>query len=244
MLSGYEDLAESLAIEVKREIAERYFTHRKVIEEEIEAYQQALKAFEKEEEKVLWELLRLTQLLRDRDLIARFRELTGISLEFYLDEYILSSKTIRRRLFRELKSRGLTSKRRFLKLFEDTYKRLLRRLEEYRRKFRALKAQAELINQDIQEFQREYDLGSIFNFLGSLEGGGPAIGGVEEKGKVYDQLTEALRFPPVVPPEEKFTDFPAPPSWKEVGHELLKLAKEAYKRHTGEVKQILEVLSS
>ncbi|OAQ21185.1 hypothetical protein [Thermosulfurimonas dismutans] len=244
-ISGYEDLAESLVLEIKREIAERYFTHRKVIEEEIEDYGRKLKEFEKEEENLLKELIRLAYMLRDKNLLKRFEEITGVSLEPYYDEYILSSKNIRRRLFKELKSKGFTSKRKFIKLFEQTYKRLLEKNEAYRKKFDSLKTQAELIEQDIKEFNKEYDLGSIFSFLGSLGERVPSeIAGIEEKDKVIESLGTQLQFPKIRPPEEKFVHLGTLPSWKEVGSELLGLAKEAYRRHTGEAKEILEVLSS
>jgi len=244
-ISEYEDLAESLALELKQEIAERYFTHRKVIEEEIEDYEQTLKAFEKEEEALLKELIRLTYMLRDPDLLESFEKIVGVSLKPYYDEYILSSKNIRRRLFKKLKSKGFTSKRKFLRLFEQTYKKLLEKSQAYRKKFESLKKQAELIEQDIEDFNKEYNLGSIFSFWESLGGNPPSeIAGIEEKDKIMDSLERQLRFPKVRHPEEKFIHLGSLPSWKEVGSQLLSLAKEAYRRHTGETKEILEVLSS
>ena len=244
-ISGYEDLAESLALELKREIAQRYFTHRKVIEEEIEAYERQLKEFEKEEENLLKELMRLAYLLKDQDLLQKFEEITGVSLEPYYDEYFFSSKNIRHSLFKKLKVKGFTSKRRFVKLFENTYKRLLEKNEAYRKKFKYLKTQAELIEQDIKDFHREYDLGNIFSFLGSLGERRPSeIAGLEERDKVIESLGIRLQFPEIRRPEERFVRLEALPSWKEVGRRLSALAKEAYKRHPRKAKGILEVLSS
>ncbi len=243
--NGFEDLAESLSLEVKREIAERYFTHRKVIEEEIEEYFRALKEFEKEEEKVLREILRLIFLLRDEDLLKKFEKITGKEIRGYYDEYILSSPRIRKRLFRELKTRGLTSKGKFLRLFENTYRRLLERLPSYQKRLRSLRIWAERINEDIREFHREYDLESIFSFFRTLEESRPselAGWGVEDQAR--ESLEHRLRFPPVPSPESKFLDLEGLPPWKKVSGELLKLAKEAYRRHTGEAKRLLEDLAS
>ncbi|WP_297057188.1 hypothetical protein [Thermosulfurimonas sp.] len=244
MNNGFEDLAESLSLEVKREIAERYFTHRKVIEEEIEEYQEALKNFEREEEKILRELLRLMVLLKDPDLLERFEEITGLHLKPYYDEYILSSPTIRKRLFRKLRSRGFTSKGKFLRLFEDTYKRLWEKLPLYQRKLSFLEHWARRINEDIEEFHREYDLGSIFAFFSSLEGGTPSEMAVSIEGGSREGLEEQLRFARVPSPQGRFVDLKGLPRWKEVSGKLLALAKEAYRRHSGEAKQLLEILAT
>ncbi len=241
--SVYDELADSLAIEVKREIAERYFTHRKVVEEEVEDYLDALKKFRKKEEEVTKELLRLVYLLEDEDLLKRFHELTGIPLEEFADEYLLEASHIRKRLFRGLKGRGLTSKGRFLHLFEDTYKRLFEKLNSYRKEFLKLKRQAELVNSDIEEFNRSYDLSSMLSFFNALSDSSPPIGAVENMEEVTKSLEGQLKFKKVPPPEEEFPELKVPPEWKKVHRELSKLAKEAYKRHPESAREILGVLS-
>ena len=82
-------------------------------------------------------------------------------------------------------------------------------------------------------------MGSIFSFFDSLGGAVPEIGGLEEREKIVQELQERLRFPPIPSPEKRFVWLENLPSWKEVGSELIKLAKEAFRRHTGEVKKIL-----
>jgi len=242
---GFEDLAESLSLEVRREIAERYFTHRKVLEEEIEEYLRELKEFEKEEEKILREIVRLIFMLKDEDLVRRFEEITGKSVRSYHDEYLVYSPTIRKRLFRTLRTRGFTSKGKFLRLFEDTYKRLVAGLPEYQKKLRALEVWAKRINEDIEEFHREYDLGSIFGFFRSLEGERPSELAVPVQGEESGRgLEERLRFRPVPLPRSRFLDLEGLPPWKKVSGALLHLAKEAYSRHTGEARKILEDLTS
>ena len=243
-LTTYEDLAESLSQEIKREIAERYFIHRKVIEEDLEAYLQELEAFGQEEERVLRELLRLILMLRDPDLLEAFEKETGLSLRPFYDEYLLDSPNIQRRLFRKLKSKGLTSKRKFLHLFEDTYKRLYQKAFEYRKKSQELRLEAERIQKDIEDFQKQYDLGSIFSFFEALDSSGVSLGGIEEKDKVLEELGARLAFPKVPYPEEKFLVLEKLPPWKEVGSALRRLAKEAFQRHRGEAQKILEDLAS
>ncbi|RUM86939.1 MAG: hypothetical protein DSZ24_07325 [Thermodesulfatator sp.] len=245
MFGGFEDLAENLSLEIRREIAERYFTHRKILEEDLDEYHWKLKEFEKEEEKVLRELLRLLFLLRDPDLLERFAEITGVSLLSYYDEYLLSSPGIRRQLFRKLRSRGLTSKGKFLKLFEDTYKRLWQMAREYQRKFRALEARFRQIKEDLQEFQKKYDLGSILAFFESLAESRPQETGVTlEKGQAVEGLAEMLRFPEVPEPRSQFLELGRLPSWREAGSALRRLAKEAYQRHHQEARAILEEVST
>ena len=244
MNNGFEDLAESLSIEVRREIAERYFTHRKVIEEEIEEYQEALKEFEKEEEKILREFLRLMCLLKDPDLLEQFEKITSVSLHTLYDEYILSSPTIRKRLFRKLRSKGFTSKGKFLRLFEDTYKRLLEILPLYQKKWYNLKHWSERINEDIKEFQKEYNLESIFAFFSSLEKSSPSEMVVAIESGSRSGLEELLRFSRVPSPEGRYIELRKLPPWREVSGKLIALAKKAYQRHTGEAKEILEILAT
>ncbi|QJA06919.1 hypothetical protein FVE67_09015 [Thermosulfurimonas marina] len=245
MTNGFEDLAEGLSLEVRREIAEKYFTHRKILEEDLDEYQAKLKEFEKEEEKVLQELLRLLFLLREKDLMERFAEITGVSLFPYHDEYLLNSPTIRRRLFRKLRARGLTSKGKFLRLFEETYKRLYQKFQEYQKKLRLLEYLFRQIREELREFQKNYDLGSILSFFESLSESRPSEMGVTaQKGEAIEGLAELLRFPEVPEPRRRFVDLGSLPSWGEVGSALRKLAKEAYQRHRQEARSILEEVSS
>ena len=74
-----EDFAQTLAFEVKKDIAERYFGFRKIIEEDSNEYQKEViaSAFTLETE-IGFDLLRIYALLREDTLIRRFYELTHL----------------------------------------------------------------------------------------------------------------------------------------------------------------------
>ncbi|MBW2501727.1 MAG: hypothetical protein JRD39_02190, partial [Deltaproteobacteria bacterium] len=75
MKTNFEDI---LAVELKREIAERYFGFRKMIEEDnldlTEKIKSQLAILEK---RISYELIRIYILLKDDGLIHEFMELTG-----------------------------------------------------------------------------------------------------------------------------------------------------------------------
>ena len=106
MKPNVEDI---LAVELKREIAERYFGFRKMIEEDTldltEKIKYQLSILEK---RISYELVRIYILLKDEKLIHDFMELTGWEEKLYYDPYITESPTIRKKVFKGIKIRGLT----------------------------------------------------------------------------------------------------------------------------------------
>jgi len=242
-----DDVAKALAYQVKRDLAERYFGFRRLIEEDTANYFKLIEEVSrKHEDKVMREFLRLYILLRDKDLIEEFLRITGLPEPYYYDEYITRSKNIRRRLFKALRPKGWTSKGRFKRLFLDTYERLRKAIEEYREAFQELQVEAEVINEEIKRFKEKFDLSEIMQFLKSLEGSSEelAILGHTSMEKSVSGLEKTLEFNRVPPPEKFLPNIPPLPPLKEVHSELVRLAKEAYRRHTEEAKEILEEASA
>ncbi len=237
-----DDVAKALTYQVKRDLAERYFGFRRLIEEDTANYFRLLKEFgRKHEEKVSHNFVRLYLLLRDQDLIEEFLRITGLPEAFYYDDYLLRSKNIRRRLFKALRPKGWTSKGRFKRLFLDIYENLRRAVEEYREAFQELQVEAEVINEEIRRFKEKFDLSEIMHFLKSLEGPSDLASlGHPSLEKSVTGLEKTLEFATVPPPEEFFPPLPSLPPLKKVHGKLVKLAKEAYQRHTQEAREILE----
>src|SRR5210317_1416888 len=119
-----------LAVELKREIAERYFGFRKMIEEDTldlnEKIKYQLSILEK---RISYELIRIYILLTDEKLIHEFMELTGWEERLFYDPYITESPTIRKKVFKGMKIRGLTKAGRYKNLLFDTYSRLVSHVE-------------------------------------------------------------------------------------------------------------------
>ncbi len=80
-IKGWEDIAETLSSEVKREIAEEYFSEKKFLEESWENYQRDIKEMDKLEERLLKNVCRLVMMLRDDELIEEFKKITGFDLK-------------------------------------------------------------------------------------------------------------------------------------------------------------------
>ncbi len=74
-----QDIDQMLSFEVKKEIADRYFGFRKLIEEDIQDYDdQILSSFRRLEQKIGFDLVRLYILLKDGQLIHDFFQVAGL----------------------------------------------------------------------------------------------------------------------------------------------------------------------
>jgi hypothetical protein len=89
MKNNVEDI---LAVELKREIAERYFGFRKMIEEDTLDLTKKIKyQLSILEKRISYELIRIYILLMDETLIHDFIELTGWDEKLFYDPYITES---------------------------------------------------------------------------------------------------------------------------------------------------------
>ena len=159
-----------LSIELKREIAERYFGFRKMIEEDtLDLTEKIRYQLSILEQRISYELIRIYILLQDEKLIRQFMELTGWSERLFYDPYITESPTIRQKVFRNIKIRGLTKAGRFKNLFFDAYERLVAHVEHYRENLEEIETSLETINEEIELFYRQNDIGNIMGFLRSMD---------------------------------------------------------------------------
>ena len=119
-----EDFAKTLAFEVKKDIAERYFGFRKIIEEDSDAYQkEVISSTLVLETQIGFDLLRIYALLQEDELIQGFYEITNLGEVLFFDSYVSSSPTIRKRLFENQEVHGFFRKSRFQNMFFDVYQR-------------------------------------------------------------------------------------------------------------------------
>jgi len=163
-------MEEMLSLEIKQEIAERYFGFRKMIEDDSRHYnEQILAAYRKLENEVGFDLVRLYILLGRKERIFDFFRATGFRDPVFLDPYLLQSESIRRRLFKGQFIHGFTRRGRFLNLFFDIYLRLIKGLEDYAGTMDQLVKEGKAIATEIEGFQRKNDLGSMMSFLRRLD---------------------------------------------------------------------------
>jgi hypothetical protein len=165
------DLNTTLAFEVKKELADRYFGFRRIIEEDSNIYQKKLIASALElEEKIGFDLVRLFVLLQGEDLIAELFKITGLDEALFYDPYVSNSVTIRKRVLATVPVRGLTRKRRFQNMFFDIYRELEQHVTDYHQRVLELLEDRETIKSEIDLFYRKNDIGGIMLFLRGMDG--------------------------------------------------------------------------
>lgn len=169
------ELDQILSLEFKKEVADRYFGFRKLIEDDIKAYnEQLLVSFRHLEQTIGLDLIRLYILLKHPNLIEKFFKLTGLEDNIFFDPYLLESPTIKKRVFYGYHSKGLTKRKRFTHLFLQIYKELDQYLESYDYTLQKLISEQETITEEIKLFYKNNDLSSILGFFRNLDSGGSA----------------------------------------------------------------------
>jgi hypothetical protein len=231
------DIAKVLSYEIKKELADRYFGFRKIIEDDKEDLdrqirQQALTV----EQQICLDLVRIYILLRDDDLIEEFVGLIGLSKEFFYDPYLLESPTIRARVFTGIKVKGFTMKGRFKNLILNSYETLVAHVERYRTNFGELIEERETIAEEIKLFYQKNDLGNIMTFLRSMDSSSSVGGNPLEASSVglggSSELEEKMRVAPPAPIEQSLPIIPSLPDLKSIKKKLKVLASTAYGRQS------------
>lgn len=220
-----ESIDNILSLEVKREIAQRFFGFRKTIEEDSAAYLQKVRETADElEHNVGHELVRIYNLLNSPALLHRFFQLTGLPERLFLDSFINTAPR-KDDIFTSQKLRGLTRKGCHLNMFFDSYGRLYRAIGHYRSAFEQLAEDHETIRQQIEIFYRKNDIQTIFSFLRGLD---PNLTDISPIGPGFSEDLEAkLRLSPPAPVDELLPEIPAIPSSKAIRRKLRELVARA-----------------
>ncbi|MCX8041160.1 MAG: hypothetical protein N3A56_01545 [Thermodesulfobacteriaceae bacterium] len=245
MSKDWENLAESLSVEIKREIAENYFNEKNYLEEEWEHYQKDLfKKLQKQEERVILNGCRMLILLGEKELWDEFEKITGFSLKNFYDSQILKSYGIKKSLFKKLKAPfGFSSKNKFVKLFINIYRDLETAIRDFLKELNEIKKYYERLKGETQAFYQRFDLSAILGFFRRLEGGSFNIGPIEPMEKTYETLAETLKIKIPPSPEEMVEKVKPIPPFSEVSSEIIRLAKKAFEKHQKEAREIIELVS-
>jgi len=226
-----------MAVELKREIAERYFGFRKMIEEDtLDLVQKMKYQISVLEQRISFELIRIYILLREERLIHDFMELTGWEEKLFYDPYITESATIRKKVFKGIKIRGLTRSGRFKNLVFDAYERLVEHVAHYRENLEEIETARETINEEIELFYRKNDIGNIMGFLRAMDspGGEDRMGVTPDAGSA-DTFEQKMRVqgPPELDPE--LITIPPLVPLPIISRDLKKLVDRAYRLHGGKI---------
>jgi DNA repair exonuclease SbcCD ATPase subunit len=228
------DIAKLLGYEIKKELADRYFGYRRLIEEDKETFKREVRYCAINlEQKIGIDLARLYILLHDEDLIHQFLKLTGLEEEIFYDPYLLESPTIRERVLKGIEPRGFTRYRRFVNLVCTSYQTLEWHVEKYREQFGRLSEDLETIKEEIRIFYQKNNLGNIMNLLRNIDA--CAITGSDFYNDARTDLTEGyekkLLLEPPPPLEQQLPIIPPIAPYDLIRKELKKLAARAYELH-------------
>ncbi len=239
-----DDVAKALAYQVKRELAERYFGLRKLIEEDSAKY---FKKIEEIRKKILpnvkegW--YRIYFLLIGKDFAEDFANLVGLSAPPFYTEYQKIQDPFA--LLEGFTLKGWTFKGRYKNLFFLAYERLLEETEKYQKAFLEAKVEAEVINHEIELFKEKYDLSEIMQFLKSLEASSDfADLGHTSLQESVSTLEKSLAFEKIPLPEKFLPPLPKLPPLKEIKFELEELINVVLKRHSSQAKEIIRYVKA
>jgi hypothetical protein len=227
------DITGFLNLEIKRELAERYFSFRKLIEEDTQSLNERLAAFMLIEQKVAMDLTRIYILLHDPDLIWDFLYLSGLERDFFLDMYVRESPTIKAKLFKDVKVWGLTWSGRFTKLLLACYDDLTLHVDLFRVNYAQLADSHGMLAEEIDLFYRNNDISSIMGFLRGMDSGGEVGGKLEGAitSGFNESMEEKMRIKPPQPLEKHLTMMPPVAPANQIKKELKKLAAAALVFH-------------
>jgi hypothetical protein len=232
-----EDLSNILSFEVKKEIADRYFGFRKIIEEDTNLYKQNIIALSLDlETSIGFDLVRIYTLLHDNDLIRTFFSITGLSERLFFHCHINKSPVARKRILSTGKIHGLTRKSRFKNMFFDTYSDLHDHIIEYRSSLSQLTEDRDTIREQINIFYRKNDITGIMQFLRGLDSistGEVASLQPSPKADFHQGLDDKLRLTPPDPVEDLLPIIPAIPSLKIIRPAFKELLHTAWSRQPG-----------
>ena len=235
------DINDVLAYEIKKEIADRYFGFRKLIEEDKLDFAEKTRQYSFIlEKRISFDLIRIYIIFKDEALIHRFWELTGLPDNLFYDPYLTQSPTIRQRVFSGVRIHGLTHAGRFKNMVFDCYERLEIHVAEYREKFDELTKYHQEISEEIETFYRKNDLGSIMDFLKSLgepNKMGSMEGGMEQG--MAKSMEAKMRIDPPLPAEHSLPVIPPLPNMPIIRAALKELIRTAYEDHGAELIHLL-----
>ena len=246
-MRSWEELSEILSGEIKREIAQAYFSEKVALERTWEDFFKELKKeLAKKEENLILNVCRLVFMLKDTSLVDEFEKITGFPLKTCYSPEILESANIKRKVFSEIKEIpfGLTSKSRFVKLFLKIYENLYRAHKSYIDTLKNFEEEYQILKKETEKFHKQYDITSMLGFFEKLGEESPSINVPQEKENIYKSLSEKLKINIPDPPSKLFELYPPPSEPSKIKFSLIQLAKKAFKHHQDAAKELLKLASS
>jgi len=223
-------LDEVMSSEIKRDIAERYFGFRKLIEEDKLSLDEKIRHYSYIlEKRISFDLIRIYVLLRDEDIILSFLDLIGLHEKLFYDPHLVQSVNIINRVLACQRFHGFFRSSRFKNYIFDCYENLTFHTGLYLRKINELQEEQGLITEEIKQFYHDNDLSVIMHFLKSMgdhKVSGSMQGGLEVG--LADGLDKKLSITPPMQIEQTLTILPPLQPLADIKSSLKRLIKKAY----------------
>lgn len=227
-----QNIEQMLSLEIKKEIADRYFGFRKLIEEDRQTFDRRIgEARQLLDKTVGVELIKIYFLLHTEHLIQNFFRLTGLrDTLFFVPNRPVDTDACHRLFFGQ-KYHGLTRRARFRSLFLDTYSRLTQALADYEVALNNLREERNTIVEEIEIFYRKNDLGLMMEFMRSLNGnpgGETAHMSAHISPHRDSRLGEKMLIEPPLEVEQLLPTFAVPPPLPKCKKDLVQLIDSAF----------------
>lgn len=253
MSKDWEELSDSLALELKKEIAESYYREKAYLEERWNLIREDYEQVKKKYKRVFNNVWRVNFLLnKDGRLIETFENLTQVpvlhlcetSKKVFPSSFDIPEAELKKKIFNIFVSPfAFTSKRKFVKLFIEVYKRLKKVTEEYNKELEKVTNLYKTLEEETEEFYKRFDLSYILDFFQRLSETREEIGYIENKEKVRKELSEILRIEKPLSPYEMFIKINPLPEVDDIHENLVELARESFKLYPENATEILTYVS-
>lgn len=152
-------IGEALNREIKKEIAEEYFSQRIALEQSWLEYK-----------KLDLNVKRFISMLDNKDLIEEVEKITHFPLNKFHAQQSSESANLRKTFFEKLKKKpfGLTTKSKFIRLFVEIYQDLIDAYKSYKNALIKVEEVYKNLKTKIEHFYKKYDLGQILAFIAGL----------------------------------------------------------------------------
>ncbi len=238
------DIDKALAYQVKKEIAQRYFRLRKLIEDDSTNLQKLIKRLnEIYQNDIKKSLLRIYSLLIDEELIKEFILKLGLTHIPFLKEFKNLSYEEKKKLLKDIEGGGWFKigrhSNKILKSYEDFYRKWQKYFDLREEVFDELA----IVKEEIEHFKKNYSLDEIMHFLKGLnleeEAMKASLGSgidVKKTNSLDSEMAIDIDLKKIM---ESIPKLDKIPPLEEISSILKKLARRAYLHHKKDISKLI-----
>ena len=241
-----QDIEKALAYQVKREMAERYFGMRRLIERDIGNLRTMIKELDDiYRQKIGPALTRIYSLLMGEEFINEFLQLCGWKVKPFWELYIRESEKMKIQALKAVKSHGWLKSSRFSNLLVDSYRVLYDSYLAFNGVREEVLDEIAVVQEEISRFSHNYSLDEIMSFLRGLspeDESAVSVFGKNIDSSKMGELEERLAFEDVSVLEDEIPSLPRLPEPEEIEDRIKDMAHRVYERYKDDISRLVEGL--